>query len=90
MLLIAHRPAHSPVPAAAKHQDRCASHTSCYQTEGNLPTRLLFFRHQNPATNREPTAEMILAVLLVLASVKTGTNGGTVPKRNIAITANPL
>jgi hypothetical protein len=33
---------------------------------------------------------MILAVLLVLASVKTGTNGGTVPKRNIAITANPL
>jgi hypothetical protein len=52
VLLKAHRPAHFPVPAASKYQDRCASYSSCHQTERNLPTRLLFFSHQNPTTNR--------------------------------------
>ena len=69
VLLIAHGPAHFTVPAAAKYQDRCSSHSSCHQTEGNLPTRLLFFSHQNPATNRQPTG-MILAVFPALDQQK--------------------
>ena len=49
MLLVAHRPAHSAMPATAKNQHRSASYSSGYQTEGDLPTGLLFFCHQNPS-----------------------------------------
>src|SRR5215472_3015436 len=55
MLLEANRPTHFAMPATAQDQHRGSGNASCKQTQGNLPTRLLFLSHPTRPPNRRAT-----------------------------------